>query len=117
VNDPGPLALIFWRVWQVAGLGPNRRAFPGQLTCRPLLPGAGRPKLRVTLMKHQFITVEDLRAAILAAAHDCDLERMHEIVLAYHRLTGQEEGEDPEVGRASRPKLGPKRRDNPCGND
>jgi hypothetical protein len=68
-------------------------------------------------MKHQFITVEDLRAAILAAALDGDRERMHEIVLAYHRLTGQEEGEEPEVGTASRPKLPPKRREKACGND
>jgi hypothetical protein len=66
--------------------------------------------LRVTLMKNQLITVEDLRAAILAAARDCNLELMHDIVMAYHRLTGQEEGEEPEAKRARNPKLAPRRR-------
>jgi hypothetical protein len=68
----------------------------------------------VTLMKNQLITAEDLRAAILAAARDCNLELMHDVVLAYHRLTGQGEGE-PEVGKAS--KLVLRRRENACGND
>jgi hypothetical protein len=66
----------------------------------------------VTLMKTQLITVEDLRAAILAAARDCNLELMHDIVVAYHRLTGQGEGEEPEVGKASKPKLVLRRREN-----
>jgi hypothetical protein len=102
---------------RAAGLGPSRRAFPDQLTCRPLSAGAGRTKVRVTVMKNRLITVEHLKAAILAAAHDCDLERMHEIIMAYHRLTGQEEGEEPEAKRALNPKLAPKRRENACGND
>jgi hypothetical protein len=67
-------------------------------------------------MKNQLITAEDLRAAILAAARDCNLELMHDVVLAYHRLTGQGEGE-PEVGKASKPKLVLRRRENACGND
>jgi hypothetical protein len=55
-------------------------------------------------MKNQLITVEDL---ILAAARDCNLELMHDIVMAYRRLTGQEEGEEPEAKRARNPNLAP----------
>jgi len=42
---------------------------------------------------------------------------MHDIVMAYHRLTGQGEGEEPEVGKASKPNLVLRRGENACGND
>src|SRR5215203_1226711 len=80
-----------WRVWK----GGGSRSQPPRLSRPTHLPApncGGRQ-------------AQAPRGAHATAARDCNLELMHDIVMAYHRLTGQGEGEEPEVGKASKPNL------------
>ncbi len=64
------------------------------------------------------VPAEQLRLAILAAAHEGDLDLMHKLTVAYHRATGHEQNDQTAQERlTSQRRASQNSAENVCGND